>query len=39
MKLVRIPALFGATAVAGFAWVQYQANRTSRPMDYAVVDR
>lgn len=38
MKLVRIPALFGATAVAGFAWVQYQANRMLKYMDrYSIV--
>jgi len=27
LKAARIPALFGGLTIAGFAWVQYQANR------------
>ena len=27
MKLLRIPAMFGGAAVAGLAYIQYQANR------------
>jgi hypothetical protein len=27
LKLVRVPAMFGGATVAGFAYIQYQANR------------
>jgi hypothetical protein len=29
LKMVRIPAMFGGAMVAGFAYIQYQAARTS----------
>ena len=30
LKLARIPALFGVSAIAGLAYIQYQAQRTCR---------
>jgi len=30
LKLVRIPAMFGGATVAGVAYIQYQAHRTSK---------
>jgi hypothetical protein len=29
LKLARIPAMFGGATIAGLAYIQYQANRTS----------
>jgi hypothetical protein len=29
VKFARIPAMFGGLAIGAFAWVQYQATRTS----------
>lgn len=28
VKLARVPAMFGGATIAGFAYIQYQANRT-----------
>lgn len=30
VKFLRVPAMFGGVAIGAFAWVQYQAARTSR---------
>lgn len=30
VKLARLPAMFGGATIAGFAYIQYQANRTLR---------
>lgn len=37
VKFARIPAMFGGLAIGAFAWVQYQANRTSLPLINAFI--